>query len=78
MRREKIIRSSLEAEVTVPDLLLPADDLAEIFIVAKVSKGDGVSVTRTDFHKCGRCWRHLPDVAADGALDARCAEVVGA
>jgi isoleucyl-tRNA synthetase len=78
MRREKIIRSSLEAEVTVPDLLLPADDLAEIFIVAKVSKGDGVSVKRTDFHKCGRCWRHLPDVAADGALDARCAAVIGA
>jgi len=78
LRREKIVRSSLEAEVTVPELPLPAGDLAEIFIVAKVAKGDAVTVSRTDFHKCGRCWRHLPDVAEDGALDARCAKVVGA
>jgi isoleucyl-tRNA synthetase len=29
-------------------------------------------------HKCGRCWRHLPEVAEDGALCARCDEVVEA
>jgi isoleucyl-tRNA synthetase len=76
LRREKVIRSSLEAEVTVPSLPLPADALAEVFIVAKVRQGDSVSVTRTDYHKCGRCWRLLPEVAADGALCDRCAEVV--
>ncbi|WP_353204580.1 zinc finger domain-containing protein, partial [Sphingomonas sp.] len=30
----------------------------------------------SDFHKCGRCWRLLPDVVEDGALDARCEKVV--
>ena len=76
LRREKTVRSSLEAEVTVPDLPLDAAALAEAFIVAKVSIGDSVAVTRTDYAKCGRCWRHLPDVSADGALCGRCAEVV--
>ncbi|MDQ2877699.1 MAG: isoleucine--tRNA ligase [Pseudomonadota bacterium] len=78
LRREKVIRSSLEAEVTVPRAPLPLDLLAEIFIVAKVSEGEEIAARRTAFHKCGRCWRHLPDVAADGALDARCAEVIAA
>ncbi|WP_431469463.1 isoleucine--tRNA ligase [Sphingosinithalassobacter sp. LHW66-3] len=78
LRREKTIRSSLEADVTVPDLPLPADQLAELFIVASVSKGDSdaVTVSRTEWDKCGRCWRHLPDVAEDGALCHRCAEVI--
>ncbi len=78
LRREKIVRSSLEAEVVVPSLPLSAEALAEIFIVARVTQGEDLQVTRTEFHKCGRCWRHLPDVAADGALDARCAKVVAA
>ncbi|WEJ97856.1 MAG: isoleucine--tRNA ligase [Candidatus Sphingomonas phytovorans] len=76
LRRDKIVRSSLEAEVTVPKSPLSNEALAELFIVAKVTTGDSVSVTRTAFHKCGRCWRHLPDVAEDGALDDRCAKVV--
>jgi isoleucyl-tRNA synthetase len=33
-------------------------------------------VERTDDAKCGRCWRHLPEVPEDGALCARCDEVV--
>lgn len=77
LRREKIVRSSLEAEVTVPDMPLVADALAEAFIVAKVTPGDEVTVTRTDYHKCGRCWRLLPEVAEDDGLCGRCAEVVG-
>lgn len=80
LRREKIVRSSLEAEVTVPELPLPEDALAEAFIVASVAKGedddDGVGVVRTHRHKCGRCWRHLPEVAVDDALCHRCTEVV--
>jgi len=74
-RRDKVIRSSLEAEVTVPEMPLSAADLAEAFIVAKVSKGP-LAVTRSDYHKCGRCWRLLPEVSADGALCDRCTGVV--
>ncbi|WP_294198345.1 isoleucine--tRNA ligase [uncultured Sphingomonas sp.] len=77
LRREKTIRSSLEAEVTVPDLPLDAAALAEVFIVAKVGTAPTIEVTRTDYHKCGRCWRHLPEVTVDGALCARCADVTG-
>ncbi|HWK35858.1 isoleucine--tRNA ligase [Sphingomonas sp.] len=75
-RRDKVIRSSLEAEVTVPDELLNEAGLAEVFIVARVSKGPEITVTRTGYEKCGRCWRHLPEVAQEGALCDRCAEVV--
>jgi isoleucyl-tRNA synthetase len=35
-----------------------------------------VIVTRTTHHKCGRCWRHLPEVAEDGDLCGRCDDVV--
>ncbi|MEG8026994.1 isoleucine--tRNA ligase [Sphingomonas aerolata] len=76
LRREKTVRSSLEAEISVPAMLLDANALAEAFIVAKVTPGDAVTVTRTDFHKCGRCWRHLPEVTTDGELCDRCEEVV--
>ncbi len=76
LRREKVIRSSLEAEVTVPSLPLDAAALEELFIVAKVSQGAEVAVVRTDAAKCGRCWRHLPEVSADGALCGRCADAV--
>ncbi|MET3438941.1 isoleucine--tRNA ligase [Sphingomonas sp. 1185] len=76
LRREKTVRSSNEAEVTVPSLPLEPHALAEAFIVADVALADTVTVTRTTKHKCGRCWRHLPDVAVDGELCGRCAEVV--
>ena len=39
-------------------------------------EGVGARATRTDRHKCGRCWRYLPEVEADGTLCDRCAEVV--
>jgi isoleucyl-tRNA synthetase len=75
-RREKQVRSSLEAEVTAPDLPLSGDALAELFIVSSVTEGDTVTVTPTQRLKCGRCWRHLPEVAQEGALCDRCAGVV--
>ncbi len=77
LRREKVIGSSLEAEVTVPSDE-NAELLAELFITSTVHKGDEIKVTKTANHKCGRCWRYLPDVTADGELDARCSEVVNA
>jgi isoleucyl-tRNA synthetase len=83
LRRDKTIRSSLEAEVVVPAAAVPEgvsdEQLAELFITATVTRGQGeaVIVTKTSHHKCGRCWRLLPDVAEDGALCGRCDEVVG-
>ncbi|WP_206242302.1 isoleucine--tRNA ligase [Novosphingobium terrae] len=77
LRRDKTLGSSLEAEVTVP-ADAPEADLAELFISAAVTRGDVLSVTRTDKHKCGRCWRHLPEVAEDGDLCSRCDHVVSA
>ncbi len=82
LRRDKVVRSSLEASVAVPAETVPEGfsdaDLAELFITASVARVDraGVTVTPTDDHKCGRCWRLLPEVAEDGALCARCDEVV--
>ena len=87
MRREKRIGSSLEAEIALA--LADAADRAlvesvpfeEICIVSSVSVTpgsgqDGATVTPTGRHKCGRCWRHLPEVREDGDLCDRCNEVV--
>jgi len=82
LRRDKAIGSSLEADVRVPDAAMLdgfADaDLAELFITASVARAHGyeVTITRTAHLKCGRCWRHLPEVTEDGELCARCEPVV--
>jgi len=71
MRRNKEVGSSLEVEYTFTgdagDL-----DLAEIFIVSSVVHGEATSARKTTDHKCGRCWRHLPEVSEDGTLCGRC------
>ncbi|SBV34953.1 Isoleucine--tRNA ligase [uncultured Sphingopyxis sp.] len=90
-RREKTVRSSLEAEVSVrtKDAALAniladvgAEELAELLIVSAASTTGFtddtvaditmVDVTPTQNHKCGRCWRHLPEVETDGSLCNRC------
>jgi isoleucyl-tRNA synthetase len=82
LRRDKVIRSGLEAAVTVPAALVPPgftdEDLAELFITASVVRDDdeAVRATRTENMKCGRCWRHRPEVPRDGALCERCDAVV--
>jgi isoleucyl-tRNA synthetase len=76
MRREKIVGSSLEVEYTHSGGFGDVD-LAEIFIVSAVHLGDSTGAVKTTNHKCGRCWRHLPEVVDDGALCGRCADVVG-
>jgi isoleucyl-tRNA synthetase len=74
LRREKVIGSSLEAEVWLPSE--PGDvDFAEVFISSTAHKGDW-DIKRTTHHKCGRCWRHLPEVSEDGALCDRCDTVL--
>ena len=74
LRRDKIVGSSLEAEVWVPSDEDP-QLLEELFITSTVHKGDW-KVVKTQNQKCGRCWRHRPDVHEDGELDARCYEIV--
>ncbi len=92
LRREKRIRSSLEASVhvRVKDALLAQraeeEDFAEICITASADvtgfADDNANETRvvtvqpTSHHKCGRCWRHLPTVDEDGALCGRCEEML--
>jgi isoleucyl-tRNA synthetase len=77
LRRDKVVGSSLAAEVAVP-ADAPEGDLAELFITAAVHRGENLSVSATSHHKCGRCWRHLPEVEEDGALCSRCDNVVAA
>ena len=79
LRREKIIRSSLEAEVhLIPNMAmgLEPDLLAEIFLTGAITVGEKLTVTKTTHQKCGRCWRHLPEVVEDGDLCNRCESVV--
>jgi len=76
LRREKVLGSSLEAEVTVTELLAEPEALAELFISSTVRAGDALGVSKTDHNKCGRCWRYLPDVPDDGDLCGRCEDVV--
>ncbi len=92
LRRDKIIRSSLEAEVNIrlKEATLvdraASIDVSELCIVASASVSGfaddasdevyEITVTKTDNHKCGRCWRLLPEVEEDGALCDRCAEVL--
>jgi isoleucyl-tRNA synthetase len=88
LRRQKAVGSSLEAEVSYSlrnENVIAAIsdvDMAEISIVSSFStrSPDGQEdtiVIPTERNKCGRCWRHLPEVPEDGALCARCSEVVG-
>ncbi|KQU48189.1 isoleucine--tRNA ligase [Sphingomonas sp. Leaf339] len=92
-RREKRVRTGLEADLDVRIALAPPlraieevglDAFTEMCIAASVEVAPGdtagaavaVLVTPTDKHKCGRCWRHLPEVTVDGALCDRCTSVV--
>ncbi len=83
MRKAKELGSSLEARVAIGSPERPAatpSELAELFIVSdvrlEVTDHTNVIVHVTDWHKCGRCWRHLPEVEDDGDLCDRCTDVV--
>ena len=81
LRKDKVLGSSLEAEVRleVGDAdarLLRSVDFTELCIAAKVTILDSgrerAQVARTQLPRCERCWRHLPDVAGDTGLCGRC------
>ena len=82
MRRTKEIGSSLEARVEYPfsGLNIDAEAFAELCIVSQALdtslSSNFPKISKTPFHKCGRCWRHLPEVAEDGGLCGRCEVVV--
>jgi isoleucyl-tRNA synthetase len=76
LRRQKVIGSSLQVEVKLPEADFGVD-FAELFITGPVSYGDTLEVAKSTHHKCGRCWRHLPEVSEDGALCGRCETVLG-
>ncbi|MEO5972900.1 MAG: class I tRNA ligase family protein, partial [Sphingomicrobium sp.] len=87
MRREGKLGSSLEARVTVRSdeaglEAVQSINFGEVCIVSdmtidtKVQGNDQIIVERTSHRKCGRCWRHLPEVIEDGDLCDRCAGVV--
>jgi len=87
-RRDKEIGSSLEAKVAIglPDGRdrpnVTSEELAELLIVSEaeidtVAHGPVAVVHRSSYHKCGRCWRLLPEVKEDGDLCGRCEAVVG-
>jgi len=83
MRKAKELGSSLQARVAIGSPERPAatpSELAELFIVSDVqletTESTQVVVHVTDWHKCGRCWRHLPEVKEDGDLCDRCEAVV--
>jgi isoleucyl-tRNA synthetase len=92
LRREKLVGSSLEAKVVVPiaqggtfERDVRSLDLGEVAIVSEFelvqnNKPDSligdIVVTRTTHHKCGRCWRHLPEVTQDGDLCNRCEDIL--
>ncbi len=86
-RRDKELGSSLSARVELQianfaPSVLEGVDLPELFICSEASVGqsgssaDHADVSVVSHHKCGRCWRHLPEVTEDGALCSRCDQVV--
>ncbi|WP_439546530.1 isoleucine--tRNA ligase [Sandarakinorhabdus sp.] len=87
LRRAKTIGSFLEARIDITTthdtriVALAGLDLAELLLVSEVTLTHGgeeaLIVAKADLDKCARCWRLLPDVAAETMLCGRCAGVVG-
>jgi isoleucyl-tRNA synthetase len=92
-RQHKVIGNSLEAKVVLElatDRLLHEwqgrkAEMEEIFILSDLTLVAGAetkaTVTRTEYKKCARCWRHRAAVGASAThpdLCDRCEEVVNA
>jgi isoleucyl-tRNA synthetase len=89
-RQEKVIGNTLEARVVLDSdsevtERIPREELEEFFILSDLTihqaKEASVSVTKTPYKKCARCWRHRPTVGTSKAhpdLCDRCESVVAA
>jgi isoleucyl-tRNA synthetase len=89
-RQEKLIGNALEAAVVLhsnSDVTKKVEkgELEEFFILSDLTideaKEASASVTKTQYKKCARCWRHRPSVGASKEhpdLCDRCESVVAA
>jgi len=87
-RQDKLIGNTLEARVVLnsdSDVTekVSQEELEEFFIVSDLTihqaKEASASVTKTQYQKCARCWRHRPTVGTSKAhpdLCDRCEKVV--
>lgn len=92
LRNEKIIKSNMETKVTLSlkdeykDIAKLADDLKQLFIVAKVELVDDttldeydtcyIKVEKFNGKQCPRCWNYFDENEMDGELCCRCASVM--
>lgn len=92
LRNEKIIKSNMETKVTVSlkddykDLAKLADDLKQLFIVAKVELVEDdtleeydtcyIKVEKFNGHQCPRCWNYFDESEMNGELCCRCADIM--
>jgi isoleucyl-tRNA synthetase len=58
--------------------ILKADPFDQLEVTWNTAQTIGAAVFPSGQHKCGRCWRHLPEVTEDGDLCDRCEKVVHA
>jgi len=87
-RQQKLIGNALEASVTLrtPDaatLQGMQTEMEEFFILSELHLEPGdepsASLTRTEFRRCDRCWRHRAEVGRSAAhpdLCERCEKVI--
>ncbi len=92
LRNDKVIKSNMEAKVTISlkdgyqDMADLADELKQLFIVAKVNLVDDQTLEEFDSayiksekfngHQCPRCWNYFDEDEMEGELCHRCHEVV--
>jgi isoleucyl-tRNA synthetase len=83
-----LIGNALEATVTLSCeeeaiSAIPKEELEEFFILSELKlepgKEPSASISKTNYLKCARCWRHRPTVGESAAhpdLCDRCESVV--
>ena len=92
LRNDQVIKSNMEAKVTLTlkegyqDVAQLADDLKQLFIVAKVQLSDNkelpeydtsyIQVEKFHGHQCPRCWNYFDEDEMEGELCHRCHDVV--
>ena len=77
LRRDKVLGFEPRSRSDVPELPRHRQRSSPSCSSSRQSQtGDVLTVVKTDNHKCGRCWRYLPEVEEDGALCGRCEEVL--
>ena len=92
LRNDKVIKSNMEAKVFISlkdefkDMAKLADDLKQLFIVAKVELVEDNSLEEFDSayikaekfngHQCPRCWNYFDEDEINGEVCCRCHDVI--